>query len=181
MSQTYQVKGSTIESKFKYVQEKFGPTALEDLESKLAQLDLLPLIASGWYPFETYISVLATITDLFLDYKLSRLEEAGAFSAKKALEGVYSSFAHKKDFAKFLARIAQLHKMFYSAGKLEVKLDENGKGCQLWHREKPAHHQADLYVAKGFYTEAARLHDLSQVHCDFTTEGQETHFKLKWA
>jgi len=176
------VKGSTIESKFDFVEDNFGERARRDLQSEFEKSGAMPVYPAMWYPYGNYVNVLVAIARKFFNGDLRQLEKVGSYSARKSLESVYRSFVDSadKNFVEFLNRISILHKMFYSQGHLEVRLHEDGQGCDLWHRDKPEFHEADLYVASGFYKEAARMHGIKNIRSDYTIEGLDCHFVLEW-
>lgn len=178
----YQVKGSTIDSKFDFVQDNFGERARSDLQAEFEKRGIMPVYPAMWYPYQNYVDVLTAIAEKFYNGDLSQLEKVGSYSAKKSLESVYRSFVDSvgKNFVEFLNRISTLHKMFYSHGRLDVKLHDDQQGCDLWHRGKPEFHDADLYVAAGFYKEAARMHGIKNIRSQHSIEGTDCRFVLEW-
>jgi hypothetical protein len=182
MDQDYKVKGSTIESKFEFTEDNFGTKARQALEDKFRDRGLFPVYPSMWYAYDLYVAVLEQLAETHYGGDLSKLEDVGRYSAKKALESVYRSFVDQvgRDFLDFLSRISQLHKMFYTHGRLEVNVHENGKGCDLIQRDKPSLREADLYVASGFYKEAARIHGIRDMRLSFNILGKDCHFTLSW-
>jgi len=178
----YQVKGSTIISKFDFVEDNFGERARQEMQKDFETRGILPVYPAMWYSYQNYVDVLTAIAEKFYGGELRQLEKVGSYSAKKSLESVYRSFvdAAGQDFVEFLNRISNLHKMFYSQGRLEVIVREDGQGCDLWHRDKPEFQEADLYVASGFYKEAARMHGIKNLLCKHSLKGPDCHFVLEW-
>lgn len=176
----YQVKGSTLRSKFDYVHERFGDQALERLERRFANKKLFPILHSGWYPYELYVAVLEAIAEHHFDGNLAQLVDVGAHSAKVALSTVYAAFVRPTGFVEFLQGMSRLHHMFYSLGEIEVTIDEGMNRAEIVQRDKPTFADADLYVASGFYQKAADLHGLEGVACGFSLEADGAHFDLSW-
>ncbi|NNE20363.1 MAG: hypothetical protein HKN10_18005 [Myxococcales bacterium] len=181
MSKTYQVKGSSISSKFDFVRERSGPDAENQLRARFDDEDrLFPILDSAWYPFELYDRVNRAIAELLFGGDLKRLEEVGIFSAERVLRTVYKSFAQGKDYVAFLKRAAILHQRFYDAGKMEVVLGEDGHSAQVVHSGAPVYAEADLYIASGFYRGAGRELGLSDVRSKFRLTEDGAHFDLDW-
>jgi len=131
MSDDYRVKGSSIRSKFDFVRDRFGEAAEGQLKERFRERGLLPVLDSVMYPFDDYDALNRAIAAEFFDGDLSRLSEAGAYSAQQVLTGVYRAFAAGKDYPGFLRRAAVLHERFYSHGGMDVELADDGKSCQI--------------------------------------------------
>ena len=181
MTATYQVKGSTIRSKFDFVDQHFGAEARADLEACFASRGLFPILTASWYPYDLYVEVLEELARRHFDGDLARLHEVGAASAQAALSTVYQAFVRDQGFVEFLSGISKLHHLFYNHGHIEVSIDPEEKGCTIRHRNKPRYAAADLHVAAGFYTRAAELHGLDGVRCRFETSGAGADFRLSWS
>lgn len=176
----YQVKGSTLRSKLDFVHEIFGSSARSALESQLSDRDLFPILVSAWYDYDLYVELLEAIAANHYGGDLSRLTEVGAYSADQALRSVYAAFVRSTGFVEFLRGISRLHHMFYNSGYLDVDVADDQSACSLIHREKPRFAEADLWVAQGFYCQAAALHGLDQVRCSFETDAPIVRFELSW-
>ena len=180
MEQEYRVKGSTLNTKIAFVRERFGEEAVNRLIGKLSQDEPFKAFDSGWYPYEQYVRILELIAEQHFGGDLSRLVEAGEYSANQALSTTYAAFVVSGDFLGFLNRIAQLHSMFYSLGHIEVETLLHGKGCEIRHRGKSEYAEADMYVALGFYKGAGSLHGLQGVSGGFTRDRDGVTFSLSW-
>jgi hypothetical protein len=180
MSHAYQVKGSTINSKLAFVAERFGANARAELEKELADAGAPKFFDSGWYPYAQYCDLLRRIADNQYAGNITRLEEAGEYSAAKALETTYSAFAKRGDFIGFLNHISMLHKMFYSEGRTEVEVMAGGKSCEIRHRDKPEFAEEDLHVALGFYRGSARLHGINKMSGRYFSDALGVTFVLDW-
>ncbi len=182
MSSEYQVKGSSISSKFDFVRERMGANEETRLREQFTdRAGLFPILDSAWYPFELYDLVNRTIADLFFNGNLSRLEEVGIFSAERVLNTVYRSFAHGRDYIGFLKRAAILHQRFYDRGHMEVVLGEDGHSAEVILSGAPTYAEADLYVASGFYRGAGKALGLDDVRSQFRLTADGARFQLGWS
>lgn len=181
MTTTYQVKGSTIRSKFEYVGHHFGADARAALEATFEGRGLFPLLTASWYPYDLYVEVLDALTARHFGGDASRLHEVGAASAQGALSTVYQAFVRDQGFLEFLVGMSKLHHLFYNQGHIEVRIHPEEKGCDILHRDKPRYATSDLHVATGFYTRAAELHGLRQVTCSFERTDAGADFVLGWS
>lgn len=180
MADTYRVKGSTLNSKIAFVEQRFGTSAKDELLVELDGMGFPKFFDSGWYSYAQYCDLLRLIADRFYGGKISHLKEAGEYSAAQALEHTYSAFANRGDFIAFLKHISMLHKMFYSEGRIEVQVLPGGQRCEIRHREKPEFAEEDLQVAMGFYQGAARLHGISNISGRFFSDALGFTFLLEW-
>ncbi|MCP4599108.1 MAG: hypothetical protein GY847_00970 [Proteobacteria bacterium] len=177
----YQVKGSTIQSKFDFVEKNFGQDAKIRLKQKFEdRKNLFPILSNGWYSYDFFVETLEAIANEHFNGNLSRLEAVGAESAEKALSTVYRSFVRTNDFLGFLRHISKLHHLFYNIGYTEVLIHEDKCGCDILHRDKPRHSEADLFVASGFYQKSAELHGVNIIKCTFHIESEGPHFIIRW-
>ena len=177
----YEVKGSTIQTKYDFVQKRFGPLACGRLEARFKGRGLYPVLPSSWYSYDVYVDLLEAIAADCFGGDLSHLVEVGEYSANDALSSMYSAFVSEEGFVDFLDGLSSLHRMFYSHGNIEVHMHPDQKGCDILHRKTPKAAQADQYVASGFYQKAAELHGLHSACCSFSMEHKGVHFVLTWA
>jgi hypothetical protein len=180
MSEAYQVKGSTLLTKIEFVNDRFGEGAKDQLMEELSKREFPSIFETGWIDFNWYVDLLELIAKSFLGGDVSRLTEAGEYSAKQGLGSTYKVFVSGADFIDFLKHISQLHKMFYSHGRTEVVLTKGQRGCKILHRDKPVYATPDLYVAAGFYQGAGRLHGLRHVITRFERDSKGIVFDLRW-
>ena len=181
MSDNYQVKGSSISSKFDFAREHSGAAGENQLRELFSDDDrLFPVLDSAWYPFELYNRVNRAIAELFFGGDLRRLEEVGIFSAERVLNTVYKSFAQGKDYVAFLRRAAILHQRFYNAGSMEVILGDDGTSAEIVHSGAPTYAEADLYIASGFYQGAGRAMGHDDVRSTFEMTADGARFQLHW-
>jgi hypothetical protein len=180
MSDAYRVKGSTLLTKIDFVNESFGAEAKEQLMAELTEREFPSVFETGWVDFDRYVELLELIARQFLGGDIKRLTEAGEYSATQALGSTYKVFVTGADFVDFLKHISQLHKMFYSHGRIEVEFTKGQRGCKILHRDKPVYAPPDLYVAAGFYQGAGRLHGLRQVITRFERDSKGITFDLRW-
>lgn len=174
----YLVKGSTIRSKFDFVREQHGLDAERLFRGPFEMGGTI--LDSAWYPFELFDKINEELAQQFLGGDERRLEEVGRFSASTAFLGVYKSFLTASSFDRFLQRIASLHDLMYSAGRMEVEPDIEHKACCIRQVGAPVYTSRDLYVAQGFYTRAAELFHLRGVRCTFREMPEGAVFDLTW-
>ncbi len=181
MSREFQVKGSSIRSKFEFVRERFGDAAERRLATRFGDRpELEPLLDSAMYPFTVYDELLRIIAEECYDGDLERLTEVGAYSARQVLTGVYRAFAAGKDFAGFLEHASVLHGRFYSAGQMSVDLAEDGRRCEIRLTGAPVYSEADLQVAAGFYAGAAELLGIEQLDWQLSWDQSGATYELRW-
>ena len=178
----YQVKGSTINSKFAFVRAEFGALAEERLEQELERRvgETRPFLDSTSYAFSTYVAVLRLIAEKHYRGDLSKLTAVGVASARRTFAKTYRAFLTGEDFLRFLQRMPKLHTQFYSQGRIAVDTQQGRGECIVRHRGKAEYDEADLYVAQGFYEGAAELHGLEVVYCRFKLSEAGAEFRLRW-
>lgn len=173
------VKGSSLNSKLRFVRQAFGAEAEKALTAFLARSGVHQVLDGSWYPFELYDALLRLIAEGHYGSDLSRLREVGIYSAESSLKTTYEVYT-LRDFAYFLERLSTLHSRFYSMGELEAEVDVEAGRCRIRLHGAPNYSDPDLHVACGFYIGAARVMDLSEVSCDFRKTDSEVHFVLAW-
>lgn len=178
----YQVKGSTINSKFAFVRAEFGARGEERLARQLEDRtgEKRPFLDSTWYPFETYVAVLRLIAENHYGGDVRKLAALGVGSARQTFAKTYRAFLTGDDFLRFLKRMPRLHTQFYSQGRIEVEILPSETECFIRHRGKDRYDEADLYIAQGFYEGAAELHGLEVVYCEFVLTDEGADFRLRW-
>ena len=179
MNRKYEVKGSSLKTKFDFIKENYPPQKVKIIEELFSDRGIFPILESKWYDYSIYIDLLNTIAVSLYNGDFKKLEKLGAYSANLALTGVYKSFISKKDFLSFLKSMTILHSRFYNMGKMEVKvLSENEAEIIL--SEAPRYDEVDIYVAAGFYVEAARLCGIPNVKYTIEKIENGVKFILKW-
>lgn len=178
-SDELKVKGSSINSKLAFARERFGEDAEKALDAYLSERGISQVLEGSWYLFDVFDGLLCHLAKLHYGGDLSRLQEVGEYSAEKSLTGTYSIYT-LWDFARFLERIASLHRRFYSIGEIEPRIAEDGQSCRIHMHGAPSYSEADLYVAQGFYIGAARVMGHESVYCQFEITHGEVVFELDW-
>ena len=181
MGSNYRVKGSTLNTKFAYVRERFGEESEGAMRAHFEGRGLFPVLDADWYPYSLYVEILQLLADRHFDGDISKLVDVGDYSAEHALTSVYQAFVRGDGFTEFLGRISALHQLFYSLGRMEVRLWQDSDGCEIWHRDKPEYAEQDLFVALGFYLRAAKLHGLRGVSGAFSIEDEGAQFTITWS
>ncbi len=152
----YMVKGISITSLFRYLNEHYSEETSDTIRSKVKDHDKFPIMNSGWYPYELYIEILELIAAECFNGKLSSLEALGEYSSRNVLGGIYKVFVAGKDFTRFLKKISVLHKRFYNLGTMEVRMISE-KTVEILLVGAPEYAEADIYIAGGLYATAAKI------------------------
>ncbi len=177
-SANYMVKGSTIRSKFDFVRELAGDDAERQFRAEFERESTI--LDSAWYSFQLYDDVNGKLARVYLGGNESRLDEVGRYSADRALSGVYKTFLSSRSFERFLERIASLHDLMYSEGKVTVEFDLEHRSCRIVHGGAPVYSPRDLYIAQGFYARAGELFQVQGVRCRFRQMPDGPVFELTW-
>lgn len=177
---SYRVKGTSINTKFDFVRERFGEEAEAMLRERVRSDQAPRILASAWVPFEIYVDVLRAIADLFYRGNVQGLQEAGRFSAKQALTTTYKTFVTRRSFAEFLERMSSLHHLFYSEGRSEVDVADDGHSCTITLHDKPELPDEDLEVALGFYLGAGSLLGHHAIRGSYRVSDTQAVFQLSW-
>ena len=157
MAKEFLIKGSSLRTKLDFVAARFDADAVESLRLFLArELGNRPILDADWYPFELYDRLLNHLAQRQFGGDLARLREVGQFSAEKALESTYQTYARGRSFEDFLQRLPLFHQRLYTASRLEVSTLE-AKGCTIDVVEMPIVSMPDVHVSCGFFVGAARL------------------------
>lgn len=174
------VRGDSIRSKLLFARQAFGPEAEQELQAFLDAQGISQVRDEAWYPFEAYDQLLRKLADRHFEGDLARLIEVGEHAAESTLKTTYQVYT-LREFMNFLDRLSSLHGHFYSAGRLENKLDDRGLSCHIRLLDAPYYSDPDLFVASGFYQGAARFMGLQGVECEFRKIGDsEVQFDLTW-
>lgn len=182
MSSDYSVKGSSISSKFDFLRDRFGAAAEKAFKDDFVnEPGLFPVLDSQWYPFALYDRINRAIAYQYFSGDIRQLEQVGKFSAERVLSTTYSMYADGKDFVGFLKRAAVLHQRFYSQGKMEVSIGEDGKSAMILHSGADIYSDADLHVAAGFYIGAGEKTGASRLRCKMVQIPAGAQFRLSWS
>jgi len=155
MTESFKVKGSVLKTKLAFVKERFGEQAFQATLDRVIGPDFAgPILDSTWYPFSVYDSLILSIAKDFFDGRVNSLREVGAYSAEKALTGVYRAFAYRGTLPDFLQRMTAFHSTLYSAGRAEVDIQD--EVCTVALLGLPTYSSAEAEVNSGYLTAAAR-------------------------
>ena len=178
----YWVKGSSINSKWTFLDDRFGPKASGRLHDYLAEHGAPQVLEASWYPFQLYDDVLRFVAREFLGDDLKKLRDVGRHSARQSLTGTYSVFVRPGGFRSFLERSAAFHSRYYSAGTLRLaSASDDGRSFELAQDGAPIYTEPDLEIAAGFYCEAAEMMGLSEVTCEYDYTKTGVLFSLRAA
>ncbi|MDY6787876.1 MAG: hypothetical protein SVK54_07110 [candidate division WOR-3 bacterium] len=176
----YKVKGSSISSKFDYIEENYSAEVLEEFKNVIENMIDFPVLDSQWYDFDVYDKINRTIARIYFDNDMEKLRDVGKHSAERVLSGVYSAYVRNHDFIAFLKRISMLHSRFYNKGEMDVDFSRDNKSCTIVLHSAPRYPRSDNYIAAGFYVGAAEFCGLKNVAYSITEEKDSVRFELKW-
>ena len=180
MTESYEVKGSSILSKLEYLRKVHGTEAAEKVEAPLKKKGLMPFLTSSWYPYSIYVGVNEVIANELFGGNLAGLQEVGAYSAEKSLLGTYKMLAQNNDYFGLLGELAILHGRFYNIGTLKVEVAEDRSSCRIMLSGAPAYAEADIQVAAGFYIKAAELTDRPDARIAIERQPDAVAFDVSW-
>ncbi len=180
MIEEFSVKGATILSKYKYVEEQFGAESYNVFLKKLREKKIPMVFTAGWYPFLIFNSILQQISKEFFQGDVTKLEQVGAYSARSSFGSLYRKFLNNNGFLSFLARAPQLHKMFYSHGQMHIDTAEDGKSCRITIQDQPVITDEDTYVTAGFYKQSAMLHGIEKLQYNLKVKNGLVIHALSW-
>ena len=130
MSEPVKVKGTALSSSVKYLQDKFGPDALEKVIINLPEDQKAAVrggvLASSWYPFSTLVSIMRAAKKAYGAGAPDIYRDIGRASADYSLSTVYKIFFKVGSPQFIIGRAATLYTNFYTSG--EMKVLDSGKG-----------------------------------------------------
>ena len=176
----YKVKGSSISSKFDYIEENYSGEDLEEFKKVIENMIDFPVLDSQWYDFDVYDKINRTIARVYFDNDMEKLLDVGKHSAARVLSGVYSAYVRNHDFIAFLKRISMLHSRFYNKGEMDVDFSKENNSCTIVLHSAPRYPRSDNYIAAGFYVGAAEICGLKNVSYSINEEKEKVRFELKW-
>lgn len=115
-----QVKGSVLKSRLAFVEQHGGADAVERVLATLSPADrtaLKNLVAIQWCPFELGRHLDDAIVHVLGHGRPQFFERLGAASADANLTGVHKAFLTPGDPQGFLAKAAQIYKLYYDTGR----------------------------------------------------------------
>ncbi|MFO8062460.1 MAG: hypothetical protein R6U31_05990 [bacterium] len=176
----YKVKGSSINSKFDYIEENYSQEDLEEFKKVIENMIDFPVLDSQWYDFDVYEKINRTIARVYFGNDMEKLLDVGKYSAVKVLTGVYSAYVRNHDFIAFLKRISMLHSRFYNKGKMDVDFNREDNTCTIVLHSAPRYPESDNYIAAGFYAGAAEICGKKNIKYSIIEENDSVRFELTW-
>jgi predicted hydrocarbon binding protein len=151
------VKGSKLSSKLSFVQQRFGPGAVERVLQVMSASDraeLSNIIDLRWYPFELYDRLLHAITNTNAAGDEAILDQMGAHSADHQLSNIYS--AYKRDeLVRMFKNMVPMHSHMNDPGRMEVSTAGDAT-CTITVTE-PKSTAAACRVSRAFYRRVAEI------------------------
>lgn len=180
MAEEFLIKGSSLRTKLDFVAARFDADAVESLRLFLArELGNRPILDADWYPFELYDRLLNHLAQAQFGGDISRLREVGQFSAEKALESTYQTYARGRSFEDFLHRLPLFHQRLYTVSRLVVQAFET-KGCTVDVVDMPIVSMADVHVSCGFFVGAARLLGYESAQGTAKPKLRRVRYSIRW-
>lgn len=177
----YKVKGSSINSKFDYIEDNYSAEDLEEFKKIIGDIIDFPVLDSQWYDFDVYEKINRTIARVFFDNNMEKLLDVGKYSAGEVLTGVYKAYVRNQDFIAFLKRISMLHSRFYNKGEMDVDFSRENNSCTIVLHSAPEYPRSDNYIAAGFYVGAAETCGMKNVSYSIIEEEEDrVRFELSW-
>ncbi len=117
-----QVKGSVLKSRLAFVEQHAGKDGVERVLAALPAADraaLRSLVAIQWCPFELGRRLDDAIVSVIGNGRAAFFERLGAASADANLTSVHKAFLTRSDPQEFLAKAAQIYRLYYDTGRRE--------------------------------------------------------------
>ena len=117
------IKGVVLIARLKFIQERFGRDAFEEVLASLSSKDqsILRGIIMGaiWYPFETGENLDKATVKVIGNGAPDFFEEIGAASARQNLSTVHRAFLQPGQPQVFLNRSPLIYRFYYDVGRRE--------------------------------------------------------------
>jgi len=126
-------KGVSLLHFHDFVQSRFGDEAWGEVLYKLKpdarEIFTRRILASGWYPYPTYVEAVKIVVECFLDGDIRRAREIGAYNLESSLNTIYRAM-YKVGSPAFLMRMsAILWRSYFNVGRMVV--EKSGRGFAI--------------------------------------------------
>ncbi len=120
-----EIKGLVIQARKEFVENNFGPDALQKVLDALPPNDRKTLtnliLTANWYPFEIGERLDRAIVNILGGGREKFFEDIGAKSAQRGLTKVHKSFLTPGDPQAFMKKCDIIYKFYYDTGRREYK------------------------------------------------------------
>lgn len=126
-------KGVSLLHFHDFVRSRFGDDAwgevLYRLKPGAREIFTRPVLASGWYPYTTYVEAVKIVVECFLGGDIQRAREIGAYNLESSLNTIYRAL-YKVGSPAFLMRMsATLWRSYFNVGRMVV--EKAGRGFAI--------------------------------------------------
>jgi predicted hydrocarbon binding protein len=152
------VKGSKINSKFSYLDDRFGAGARATVLSWLSEEDQQQLglvLDAGWYTQDLYVRLLMAICETVGQGDEAIYGEIGAYSADHQFNRSYRVY-RARDIEDTLRNMVPVHAKLNDPAAMEVSFDGAGKATLVV--SAPPSDPVMCAVSRGFYRRVLELH-----------------------
>lgn len=153
------IKGSVLKSRLAFVREQAGEEALARVLASLPPDDqraLSSLVPVAWLPFELGKRLDDAIVQVLAGGSLAYFERLGEASAEKNLSTVHAAFLAPGDPHAFLAKAAQIYRMYYQVGRREYEKVGEREALLTTH-EAETFSKSDCLTVIGWYKRALEM------------------------
>lgn len=120
------IKGQSIIQLKKYLENTFGPEAIEKVSAKLNETDRAVFnktrSASFWEPEQSFIAMLCAAEEIFGNTDFKLCEEIGYYSAREAVPSFFKKFISFWHLEFVIKKTNIFWNLIHNHGSLEVKM-----------------------------------------------------------
>jgi len=124
------VKGSALIPGHKYLLKHYGEAGMGKVLAKMdtahATLMKEKLLASKWYPYQMFVSLLRATDDIFGRGDNTFLMDLGSLSAKEGLSSFYKFFIRAGKPKATLERLGKVWSSYFDFGTMSLQKSEEG-------------------------------------------------------
>ena len=124
------IRGTSVVSRVRFVQDRFGDEAWQQVLTRLNPKDRRvlsgSLSATGTYPQETYAHLVTTVNDLFDDGSGSLARQMGHFTAQSDLRSIHRHFFREGDPMYTLKMMPTIFQHYVPGSRMTVAQAEPG-------------------------------------------------------
>ena len=160
-----QVKGSVLKSRLAFVEQHGGKDGVERVLATLPEADraaLRNLVAIQWCPFELSRRLDDAIVKVLGRGQPQFFERLGEASAETNLTSLHKAFLTPGDPEAFLAKAAQIYRLYYDTGRREYARVGPGEAV-LTTYEAETFSAPDCLTVVGWYRKALEMCGASAV------------------
>jgi uncharacterized protein (TIGR02265 family) len=178
------VKGSICIDMVKMIKSDKSGACDKFLTDKDREIINQKILASIWYPFETYKHCITAIYEVYAKKNPEVAREWGRQVGHTAMTTIYAAYITGRDPMYFLDKYEMIHKKFYDFGKIDVVVE--GKTQVLYKMSEFDSECVPLfYIIQGWLERGVELCGAKNVKIEFLTKSWERHpdttFRISWS